>query len=260
MTNKKMRYKMMEFFAKDFNCNAEDFLSDRNKVISHNDPTAELFRMKCFGNAVVVNAHEKLCDWFNYFVSKYVGYRCFDGTQISLISRELAKYDCTVSCGQGALPDMAFIRKNAYSSHNMRIFKKNEIENFYKDEIYGSFYPNKEEWHMLDYEDDTEYIVAYYEQDIVAGFATADRCTDKIYEIGYETLPEYQQKGIATALTVEMTNLLLGMDIIPYAGFAWSHIASKNTVIKSGYVMAWSNMGTCDKDDWAIKLYRGEAE
>jgi len=129
----------------------------------------------------------------------------------------------------------------------------------YSNDVYGSFYPDDKEWQMMNYEDATEYIVANYDNGKVTGFAAADKCTDKLYEIGYETLPEYRQKGIATAVAVELTNLLLNMDSIPYMGFAWSNIASKNVAIKSGYIMAWSNMGSCGKE-WAEKVFRGEAE
>jgi len=244
MTNREIRHEMMKYLADSFGCKADDFLSDVNKVYSHDDSEDQFFRMMCFGNAAVVRAHEEICDWCKDFVSKYIGFRCFDGGQMSLICRELAKYDYIVSCGQGAIPDVNFIRKSKDGLYNLRIINKNEIQKFYSNDIYGSFYPDDKEWHMLNYEDETEYIVANYEKDKVTGFATAGRCTDNIYELGIETLPEYQQKGIATALTVELTNLLLNMDIIPFVGFAWSNIASKNTAIKSGYVMSYSNMGS----------------
>jgi len=80
-----------------------------------------------------------------------------------------------------------------------------------------------------------------------------------LYEIGYETRPDYRQKGIATAATIELTNLLLDTNIIPFMGFAWSNIASKNVAIKSGYIMVRSSMETCGKE-WAGKVYCGEAE
>jgi len=260
MTNREIRYEIMKYLANDFGCEADDFLSDTNKVYSHDDPDDQFFRMMCFGNAAVARSYEDMYDWCKNFVSKYIGFRCFDGVQMSLICRELSKHDYTVSCGQGAIPDMNFIRKNKDGLYNLRIIGKNEINNFYSNDIYGSFYPDDKEWHMLNYEDETEYIVANYDNGKVTGFATAVRCTDKIYELGIETLPEYQQKGIATAVTIELTNLILNLDIIPYIGFAWSNIASKNTAIKGGYIMAYSNMGSCGRDNWAEKIFRGEAE
>jgi len=262
MTNREIRYEMMKYCANNLGCDADDFLSDKNKVYSHNDKETEteFFRMICFGNAAVVKAHEKIYDWCKNFVSKYIGFRCFDGVQMSIICRELAKYDYTVSCGQSAIPDMNFNRKNENGLYNLRIIKKDEIKKFYADDIYGSFYPDDKEWHMMNYEEATEYIVANYDNGKVTGFAAADKCTEKIYEIGYETLPEYRQKGIATAVTVELTNLLFSKDIIPHMGFAWSNIASKNVAVKSGYIMAWSDMGVCDRNNWAEKIYRGEVE
>jgi predicted GNAT family acetyltransferase len=83
-----------------------------------------------------------------------------------------------------------------------------------------------------------------YNSDRVIAFAIAEKETNNLYQLGYETLPEYRQKGIATAITIEMTNFLINKRIIPYATLAWSNISSKNVLIKSGYTMAWSDMGS----------------
>ena len=53
--------------------------------------------------------------------------------------------------------------------------------------------------------------------------------------------------------------LLLSHDIIPFATFAWSNVASKNVLIKSGYLMTWSNMAACDRS-FAQKVIDGEAK
>ena len=242
MTNNEARYEMMKFFSSEISVSAEDFLQDTNKVYLA-DNSEPFFKMMCFGNAAVVRANKDICDWCKDFVSKHIGFRCFDGNQMSEICRELSKHGYTVSCGQGALADMSLKRESKNIPYDIRIIKKNEIIKFYDDEIDGKFYPIEGLWPMLPYSESTEYIAACYDNGKVIGFAIADKNNDKIYDVGYETLPEYQQKGIATALTIELTNLLLEANIIPYAGFAWSNVSSKNVLIKSGYIMGWSNMG-----------------
>jgi len=242
MTNVEARYEMMKFFAEEICVNADDFLHDTNRVYLSND-SEPFFRMMCFGNAAVLQANKVIYDWCNDFVSKHIGFRCFDGGQMSEICRELSKHGYSASCGQGALADMTLKRKRKNIPYDIRIIMKNEIAKFYSDEIDGKFYPVDEKWRMLPYSEATEYIAACYDKNMVIGFAVADKNNDKIYDVGYETLPEYRQKGVATAVTIELTNLLLEAGIIPYAGFAWSNIASKNVLIKSGYIMGWSNMG-----------------
>ena len=180
MTNHEIRYELMKYYAKDFNCAADDFLQDTNKVYSNNHSDDPFFRMICFGNAAIANVNEEIYEWCKNFISKYVGFRCFDGVQMSIICRELSKYDFTVSCGQGAFPNMNFVRKINHDLYNIRIIGKDEIVSFYRNEIYGSFYPDNKEWHMLNYEDGIDYIAANYENGRVTGFATAERCTDKI--------------------------------------------------------------------------------
>ena len=244
MTNNDVRYEMMKHIANEIKCNADDFLSDTNKVYKTENEDEQFFRMVCFGNASVARVNEKIYDWCREFVSKHIGFRCFDGTQFSIIGRELAKHGFEIGCGQGMIADTNFKRESRSIPYKTRIINKIDIKKFYDDEIEGKFYKNDDRWRMLPYSDDTEYIIAAYDLDKVVGFVVADKNTDQIYDVGYETLPEYQQKGIATAITIDMTNLLLKKGFISYAGLAWSNVSSKNVLIKSGYISAWSNMGS----------------
>jgi RimJ/RimL family protein N-acetyltransferase len=215
--------------------------------------------MMCFGHAAIAKVNNTLYDWCKGFVSKYTGFRCFDGIEMSFICNELAKFDYTVMCGQGSLPDMNFNRKKSSPTEDIRFFKKDEIKHFYENDIYGSFYPDNTKWHMCNFNDHIEYAAAHYKRNKVTGLVIACKQTESIYDIGYETLPEHREKGIATMLTTKMTDFLLDKGIIPFITFAWSNIASKNVAIKSGYVTAWSNMETCPKE-FADKVFRGEAE
>ena len=246
MTNAEIRYVMMKHLSKEIWCNADDFLSDTNKVYKTENDNEQFFRMMCFGNAAVARVNEKIYDWCRDFVSEHIGFRCFDGSQFSVIAIELTKYGLGLGCGQGMVADMNFKRENKSIPYKTRIINKTDIKRFYDDEVEGKFYKSDVEWRMLPYSEATEYIIAAYDSDKVIGFVVADKNTDIIYDVGYETLPEYRQKGIATAITIEMTDLLLNKGFISYAGLAWSNVSSKNVLIKSGYTAGWSNMGSHD--------------
>jgi predicted acetyltransferase len=177
---------------------------------------------------------------------------CFSRKKYKL-HKELIKYNYSVSCGQGALPDPSIKRRVSKNGFSLRIFERNEIAGLYANES------DNKNWHMVGQSEETEIIVAGYDNNMIVGLAIADKQTDTLYDIGYEVLPEYRNKGIATAITMELTNLLLIRSIIPFATFAWSNIASKKVLYNCGYYPAWSSMGSADME-WAIKVMNGEAE
>lgn len=144
-------------------------------------------------------------------------------------------------------------RKVPEKSFSLRVFERNELNSLFTNEL------DINDWHMVWQAEETEFVVAGYDKDRIVGLAAADRHTDTIYDIGYEVLPEYRNKGIATMAALELTNLLLGRNIIPFATFAWSNIASKKVLYNCGYYTSWSNMESTDMK-WATKVAKGEAE
>lgn len=106
MTNKEALYKLMKYYSTFLSCDVNDFFSDTNKVILAEQASDKFFKIVCFGNAAVAKVNEKIYDWCWSFVSKYTGFRCFDGVEMTLVYSELIKYNYSVSCGQGAIPDL----------------------------------------------------------------------------------------------------------------------------------------------------------
>jgi GNAT superfamily N-acetyltransferase len=217
-----------------YGCRADDFLSDENKVVLA-DESDDFLWMLCFGNAVITKANKQIYDWCKSFVSKHEGFRCFDGTQMAEISRELIKYNYLISSGQGALPDMTIKRAAPITDFNIQIFRENEIEN-----VFNSI--DQSEWGMFEPSEAPSLAVAALDKDKIVGVSYADGETDKLWSIGIEVLPEYRQKGLAVALTMEMTNHLLNRNIIPFATGAWSNTGARTALFKCGYYPAWSQM------------------
>jgi len=246
MTNAEVRYEMMKYLSLRLHCNADDFLSDTNKIYKAEKDYELFFYMICFGNAAVARANEKIYEWCKDFFLWHPGWRCFDGKQYAAIAKELTKHNVGLSFGHGMgmVADINIKRESKPIPYKTRIIEKAGIVRFYDDEIEGIFYKEENKWRTLEYTDKIEYILAVYDSDRVIGFIIAEKETDSLYQLGCETLPEYRQKGIATAITIEMTNFLINKSLIPFATLAWSNISSKNVLIKSGYTMAWSDMGS----------------
>ena len=76
------------------------------------------------------------------------------------------------------------------------------------------------------------------------GMAGASADSPYFWQIGINVLPYAQGHGIATILTTLLKNRVLSMGKIPYYGTAFSHIASQNVAVKSGFRPAWCELTT----------------
>ena len=94
--------------------------------------------------------------------------------------------------------------------------------------------------------EDTTFALAAFDNGKVVGLSTSDGDTDKLWSIDVEVLPSYRKKGIAVALTTEMTNILLSQSKIPFATGAWSNTASKTVLYRCGYYPVWSEIKSCE--------------
>jgi len=81
---------------------------------------------------------------------------------------------------------------------NVNTVYKTEFDNepFLRIQCFG----NAAKWRMLPYTDAAEYVIAAYAAGKVISLVIADKNTETIYDVGYETLGDYKQKGIATHL------------------------------------------------------------
>ena len=250
MNNAELRYEFMKFFAGKYACHAEDFLAEKNKVVPAAGDAGPLVSMMCFGHAAVAKARPQMHDWCVGFAEKHpVGFRIFDGLRFGEIAKELAKHGHYLSSGQGALPDMSVKRTVPDTDFRTQIFEHREMKS-----LCGQVDPGQ--WPMCEPSEAIALAVAAYDGDEVVAMAVADNDTDRLYSIGIEVQPGYRGKGLAVALTTELTNLLLGRGIIPFATFAWSNIASKTTAFKCGYFPAWTSMESTD-EEWAKRIIEG---
>jgi predicted acetyltransferase len=86
--------------------------------------------------------------------------------------------------------------------------------------------------------------VAGYINNQIIGVAGASKDYDTMWQMGYDVVYEHRNKGVATILAKIITRLIIDKGIVPYSTLAWSNIASKNTLINTGYKSAWTAIGT----------------
>ena len=84
--------------------------------------------------------------------------------------------------------------------------------------------------------------IGAYDRDNLVGFAACSADCDDMWQIGVDVLPEYRQKGIASALTSRLAKEILGRGKVPFYCSAWSNIRSARNAVKSGFVPTWVEM------------------
>jgi len=69
-----------------------------------------------------------------------------------------------------------------------------------------------------------------------------------MWQMGISVMPDYNGRGIGTAMVTILKNKILDMGILPYYGTAMSHIISQNTAVKAGFIPAWVELCTMSAD------------
>ena len=63
-----------------------------------------------------------------------------------------------------------------------------------------------------------------------------------MWQIGVDVLPEYRQRGIASALTSTLAKEIINRGKVPFYCSAWSNIRSVRNAVRSGFIPAWVEM------------------
>jgi GNAT superfamily N-acetyltransferase len=250
MDNKNIKRIALEQSAIDLNCNIEDFTQQKNKIVISEIRQGRkkyfqgphFCQMACYGNAVVASVDMQIEAFMNSFISKQLGFRCFDMPQLNQLNTEFSKYNkCVGMIAEYFLPDINVDREVNPDFH-IEILKDREITKLYEDDRFHmalTYDPESERRDMI--------AVVGYDKGEIMGVAAASNDCATMWQVGIDVIPAYRGKGIATILTKILTSEILKQGIVPFYGTAWSNIASKNTAINSGYKAAWVELAAVDR-------------
>jgi hypothetical protein len=73
----------------------------------------------------------------------------------------------------------------------------------------------------------------------IAAAAGASNDSDRFFQIGIDTLPEYRKKNLAKVLITVLANEIFEAGKIPYYSAVMSNIASHRTALSCGFIPAW---------------------
>ena len=249
MTNCDIKMIAMKQSAIDLNCEVTDFLGDKNKVvISKLHEKRKKFitkpnfcRLVCYGNACVASVDQQIKDFVGKLIQNRLGFRCFE--QLAALNSEFAKYGKEIGVEEFFLPDKNKIIRIT-PNFDVKIYDENEIRRlFYGDDRFhmalGYLPPDSERKDVIA-------AVAYNKNGEIMGMSGASNDSNTMWQVGIDVVPEFRQRGIGTTLVNIITNEILNDGIVPFYGTPWSHIASKNVAVSSGYKSAWVELCAYD--------------
>lgn len=242
----------------DFLCSPDDFFLDTYTIISvlqtsdsMKDQRKSCYdvphfcSMACYGKGTVAAVAPELMANIKVYLEKNNGYHSFDAPQLFALNNELSKFNQEIRyIGLYYLPDRSLLEKTTedFSKPDkleINICEEKNIPQFYTD---GRFH------NAFDYGADTGrkdvLAAAGYVDGRLAGIAGASNDAERMFQIGIDVVPEFRQKGIASALVRVLAGEILRRGIIPYYSCAWSNIPSQNTAKVSGFRPAWVELAS----------------
>lgn len=239
MTNREILEIALQQSAFDCNCKVEDFLSEQNVVtISKTNPKARKYvplPLECdlvsYGNNIVAQVSRKTKSVVSEYINKYPAYRCFETPNINALNEILAPFDLKVCfMAEYFLPDVNKL-KELDCGYELRVLKKDDFADLYIEQWSNCFTFDDRERDVL--------AVGAYDNGVLIGLAGCSADCDSMYQIGVDVLPEYRQRGIASAVTSKLALEIIKLGKVPFYCAAWSNIKSVRNAIKSGFIPAW---------------------
>lgn len=246
MTNEEILRIALQQSAYDCNCEPEDFLKDKNKVVlSRMDDRARKYLplpfacdLVSYGNNIVAQTSEALRGVVYEYIQKYPVEHCFETPHMHVLDDMLKEYGLKVCfMAEYFLPDVTMI-KRLPCKYETRVLHQADFAELYTPEWSNALCKERKELDVLG--------VGAYDHGKLVGLAGCSADCGMMYQIGIDVLPEYRRQGIASALTSQLACEVLALGKVPFYCAAWCNIKSVRNAIKSGFRPAWVEMTARD--------------
>ena len=242
LTNKEIKEIAIRQSAEDIGCKAEDFLSEKNIICKfclgekarryYKEPITCNF--VSYGNNVVAATMGEVEDLVSEYIEKYEFYHLFETPNMHWLEERLAECGYKICfMAEYYLPDVERI-PNKQCLYETRILEQDVFKELSLTEWRNALCSDRNNLDVLG--------IGAYDRDNLVGFAACSADCDDMWQIGVDVLPEYRQKGIASALTSRLAKEILGRGKVPFYCSAWSNIRSARNAVKSGFVPEWVEM------------------
>ena len=242
MTNKELYQIAVQQSAEDIGCEAGDFFAGENKVVPFKlgANAKKYYKLPIsinfisYGNNIVAAAAKELLPIAEEYIRKFEFYHCFETPNMRWLNQRMEPFGQTVCfMAEYYLPDINKLEHRP-CDYKLRVLEQPDFADLYKPEWSNALCEDRKQLDILG--------VGAYDGDKLVGLAGCSADAEEMLQIGVDVLPEYRQKGIATALTSELALEILKRDKVPFYCSAWSNIRSARNAIKSGFSPAWVEM------------------
>lgn len=242
MTNSEIKEIALKQSAEDIGCQPKDFLSDKNVIVPfclggkarkyYKEPITCNFIS--YGSNIVVATIEDVSALVKEYIGKFEFYHCFETPNMLWLNDRLAEQGHKVCfMVEYYLPDVNKIPASD-CLYEVRLLGQDDFKELYLPEWSNALCNDRKHLDVLG--------VGAYDNDRLVGLAACSADCDEMWQIGIDVLPEYRQKGIASALTSRLAREILEQEKVPFYCSAWSNIRSARNAVKSGFIPAWVEM------------------
>ena len=242
MTNSEIKEIALRQSAEDIGCKAHDFLSNKNVVVPlclgknarkyYKEPITCNF--VSYGSNIVAATTEAVSDLVTEYIGKFEFYHCFEAPNMHWLNDRLSERGYKVCfMAEYYLPDVERIPK-LECLYETRILGQEDFKDLYLPEWSNALCSDRKQLDVLG--------VGAYDNERLIGFAACSADCDEMWQIGVDVLPEYREKGIASALTSRLAREILNRGKVPFYCSAWSNIPSARNAVRSGFIPAWVEM------------------
>ena len=242
MTNSEIKEIALRQSAEDIGCQPKDFLSDKNVIVPfclgkkarkyYKEPITCDF--VSYGSNIVAATTEEVSGLVTEYIGRFEFYHCFETPNMHWLNDRLAEQGHKVCfMAEYYLPDVNKIPASD-CLYEMRLLGQDDFKELYLPEWSNALCSDRKHLDVLG--------MGAYDNDRLVGFAACSADCDEMWQIGIDVLPEYRQKGIASALTSRLAREILERGKVPFYCSAWSNIRSARNAVKSGFIPAWVEM------------------
>jgi len=242
ITNEMILKVAMKQSSIDLNCNIEDFISTENVVvISKTNSNARKYlklphicNLVSYGNNIVASVSKEYEFIVKEYISKYSMEHCFETPNMHILNDAFLEKGYSVCfMAEYFLPDINIL-SILPCDYECRILKQKDFENLYTKQWSNALCKDRKHLDILG--------VGAYHNGKLVGLAACSADCESMWQIGVDVLPEYQRKGIGSAVTARLAIEILEQGKIPFYCCAWSNLKSVRNALKSGFRPGWIEM------------------
>ncbi len=217
------------------NCEADDFLKPVNRIVISDGSNRYrnlpfVCEMVSYGTNVVASTRLEYEEAVGEYLSGLLPHSALEFPHLLKLGQLLGGANV---CDQAIffLPDLTQLAPRP-CPFETRILSHEDFAPLYLPEWHNALSFKRRELDVLG--------VGAYVGDQLVGLAACSADYPNMWQIGIDVLPEYRQRGVASALTSRLAVEILHEGKVPFYCSAWSNVRSIRNAIRSGFRPAWT--------------------